>query len=90
MRPAATPARPWRVNADVPGPVVRRRFGLDPEAARPAVRRAVRAAIVSARGADRVVRVAWTVADLAGRDRPTRSDVGAALLHRDGGSLWAA
>jgi len=34
--------------------------------------------------------VAWTVADLAGRDRPTRADVGAALLHRDAGPSWAA
>ncbi len=31
---------------------------------------------VSARGADRIVRVAWTVADLAGRDRPILADVG--------------
>jgi magnesium chelatase family protein len=80
---------PWRVNADVPGPVVRRRFGLDPDAAAP-LDHAVSRGLVSARGADRVVRVAWTVADLAGRDRPSRSDVGAALAHRDSGSAWAA
>ena len=32
----------------------------------------------------------WTVADLAGRDRPSLSDVGRALLHREGGGQWAA
>jgi hypothetical protein len=30
------------------------------------------------------------VADLGGRDRPTRNDVGSALAHRDGGAAWAA
>ena len=86
MRYAGTP---WKVNADVPGPVIRRRFGLDADAAAP-LETALARGVVSARGADRVVRVAWTVADLAGRDRPTRTDVGAALLHRDGGAAWAA
>ena len=80
---------PWRLNADVPGPVVRRRFGLDSDAAAP-LEEALSRGAVSARGADRVVRVAWTVADLAGRDRPTRFDVGTALVHRDGGVSWAA
>jgi magnesium chelatase family protein len=80
---------PWRVNADVPGPVVRRDYGLSRDAAGP-LDAAVSRGVVSARGADRVVRVAWTVADLAGRERPTAADVGAALLHRDGGAAWAA
>ena len=80
---------PWTVNADVPGPVVRRQFGLDADAAGP-LDTAVSTGTVSARGADRIVRVAWTVADLAGRDRPSRADVGTALHHRDGGALWAA
>jgi magnesium chelatase family protein len=80
---------PWRVNADVPGPVVRRDFGLDRDAADP-LDRALSRGLISARGADRIVRVAWTLADLAGRDRPMRSDVGTALTHRDGGSQWAA
>jgi magnesium chelatase family protein len=80
---------PWRVNADVPGPVVRRHYGLDRDAADP-LDSALSRGLVSARGADRIVRVAWTVADLAGRDRPSRADVGAALLHRDGGAAWAA
>jgi magnesium chelatase family protein len=80
---------PWRVNADVPGPVVRRHYGLPADAAAP-LDAAVSRGQVSARGADRVVRVAWTVADLAGRDRPDLADVGRALLHREGGAQWAA
>ncbi|MBX6767610.1 MAG: hypothetical protein IRY90_10735, partial [Actinomadura rubrobrunea] len=36
----------------------------------------------SARGLDRVLRVAWTIADLAGRDQPSEDDVGGAL------ALW--
>ena len=80
---------PWKVNADVPGPVVRRRFGLDADARAP-LDLALSRGLVSARGADRVVRVAWTVADLARHDRPTLADVGSALLHRDAGTAWAA
>jgi magnesium chelatase family protein len=34
---------------------------------------------VSARGVDKVVRVAWTLADLAGKPRPTIDECGYAL-----------
>ena len=40
---------------------------------------------LSLRGVDRVLRMAWTIADLAGRTAPTVSDVGNALLLRTGG-----
>jgi magnesium chelatase family protein len=40
---------------------------------------------LSARGADRVLRVAWSVADLNGADRPGLAEVGRALTLRDGG-----
>jgi magnesium chelatase family protein len=69
--------------------VVRREFGLDADAAQP-LERAISRGDVSARGADRVVRVAWTLADLSGRDRPGVSDVTLALSHRDAGTTWAA
>ena len=46
---------------------------------------------LSARGFDRILRLAWTVADLAGRDRPDAADVGEALFFRMGqGESWAA
>ena len=34
---------------------------------------------ISARGADRVLRLSWTLADLAGQDRPAVAQVGYAL-----------
>jgi magnesium chelatase family protein len=39
---------------------------------------------LSARGHDRVIRVAWTIADLDGRDRPTAQDLAEALELREG------
>ena len=38
------------------------------------------------RGVDRVLRLAWTLADLAERDRPTLPDLGAALALRTRGA----
>ncbi|MYV99049.1 ATP-binding protein, partial [Streptomyces sp. SID3343] len=40
--------------------------------------------LLTARGLDRVLRVAWTIADLRGHDRPDRRDVDAALELRTG------
>ena len=36
------------------------------------------------RGYDRVLRLAWTMADLAGLDRPGRDEVGQALFLKRG------
>lgn len=40
--------------------------------------------LLTARGLDRVLRVAWTVADLAGHDRPLAPDIAQALQLRTG------
>lgn len=40
--------------------------------------------VLTARGLDRVLRVAWTVADLLGHDRPEATDVALALQLRTG------
>ena len=72
----------WQTNAEVPGPALRRHFRLP----RPAMRlldRGLETGFVSARGADRCLRIAWTLADLAEKDRPDGDDVGAALEFRD-------
>jgi magnesium chelatase family protein len=45
---------------------------------------AVASGRISARGADRAVRVAWSIADLAGADRPGLAHVGRALTLREG------
>lgn len=75
----------WSLNSHVPGPVMRRRYPVEAEAQALLARDVTG---MSARGADRVLRVAWTVADLRGHDRPDVSDVAAALMHRDGNGSW--
>jgi magnesium chelatase family protein len=72
----------WATNAEVPGPVLRTRFALPAGVVRP-LDSALRAGEITARGADRALRVAWTLADLAGRDRPGRELVETALFFRD-------
>lgn len=72
----------WRSNAEVPGPVLRGEFAL-PAASTAVLDRALRAGAITARGADRCLRVAWTLADLAGAERPSGEHVTAALEFRD-------
>jgi magnesium chelatase family protein len=66
------------VNSQVPGRLLRERWAVP----RPALRLAERAlerGALSVRGFDRVVRVAWTLADLAGRTVPGSDEVAEAL-----------
>jgi magnesium chelatase family protein len=72
----------WNTNAEVPGPVLRRRFRLPRTVTEP-IEAALYRGLVTARGADRTLRLAWTVADLAGRDRPLAEDVAVAMGLRD-------
>ena len=69
---------PWRLNAEIPGSELRRAFRPSPGALAP-LERAMDLGLVSARGVDRVIRVAWTLADLAGIARPTVSETSYAL-----------
>ena len=69
---------PWRLNAEVPGIVLRRCFPPATGALKP-LERAIELGQVSVRGADKVVRVAWSLADLAARDQPGRSEIAFAL-----------
>ena len=48
---------------------------------------AVTRGLLSARGVDKVVRLAWTIGDLAGVDRPTRDHLHTALAMRRGEQL---
>jgi magnesium chelatase family protein len=77
---------PWRVNADVPGPVLRERWPLTDGATR-ALDELVQAGRLTRRGATRVHRLAWTVADLAARQRPDQPDLETALALRTGQPL---
>ncbi|MFJ2279148.1 YifB family Mg chelatase-like AAA ATPase [Streptomyces sp. NPDC087866] len=74
---------PWTTNSEVPGHELRTRLAAAPGALMPAERDMERG-LLTARGLDRVLRVAWTVADLRGAARPDASDVVAALELRSG------
>ena len=73
----------WMVNGDVPGPVLRRRWPITAQVLRP-VSHAADQGRLSTRGIDRVLRVAWTLADLAAVDRPGSEHVEEALEFRLG------
>ncbi|MDT0167010.1 YifB family Mg chelatase-like AAA ATPase [Actinotalea sp. AC32] len=76
---------PWTTNAEVPGSWLRARPGAPTHV----LDRALDEGRLSLRGVDRVLRVAWTLADLAGRDVPGSDDVGQALLLRTRGQVAA-
>ena len=70
---------PWRLSAEVPGTWLRsseRRLAVTDTVP---VDRALETGALTMRGYDRVLRVAWTLADLDGVDRPERSHVARAL-----------
>jgi magnesium chelatase family protein len=69
---------PWRLNAQIPGSELRRRYAPVAGALAP-LERAMDLGRISARGADRVIRLSWTLADLAALPRPGAAEVGYAL-----------
>ncbi|MBN1174548.1 MAG: ATP-binding protein, partial [Micromonosporaceae bacterium] len=71
-------------NATVPSPVLRDAQHRLPRATLHAAARAVDLGQLSARGYERVVRLAWTIADLDGRGHPDAGDVAEALDLRRG------
>ncbi|MDX6331022.1 MAG: magnesium chelatase family protein [Streptomycetaceae bacterium] len=73
----------WRTNSDVPGHELRTRWPVTPDALR-AAEGDMERGLLTARGLDRVLRVAWTLADLAGRDRPDTADMMRSLGLRTG------
>ncbi|BDZ56176.1 YifB family Mg chelatase-like AAA ATPase [Agromyces marinus] len=76
---------PWRTNAEMPGPWLRGEGGLHPGSrATASLDHALERGRVTMRGYDRVLKVAWTVADLEGASRPTSQHVGQALALRTG------
>lgn len=74
----------WRTNGDVPGPALRKHLPV-PEGSE-LLDAAVARGRLSARGVDKVLRLSWTIADLAGADRPTRDHLHTALAMRRGES----
>lgn len=76
-------ATPWRRNADVPGTWLRGPAAPSPAVLSP-LDAALRRGALTLRGYDRLLRVAWTVADIAGHERLQPDDVGRALYLRRG------
>ncbi|MGV9773182.1 YifB family Mg chelatase-like AAA ATPase [Streptosporangium sp. NPDC003464] len=70
--------RPWRCNAEMPTRALHAEYRPRPEAMSPLLR-CLDSGELSARGLDRVLRVAWTLADLGGRDRPEVEETNTAL-----------
>lgn len=68
---------PWPSNASIPTGELRRRFL--PDAGGAELLRDLERRSLNLRGPDRILRVAWTVADLGGVDRPGRDEVGQAI-----------
>jgi magnesium chelatase family protein len=66
------------LNAHVPGRLLRERWPI-PRAALTLLERALERGAISVRGFDRVLRVAWTLSDLAGRTVPGADEVAEAL-----------
>ena len=69
---------PWRLNGEVPGSELRRTWPPAPGSLA-VLERSMERGLVTARGVVKVIRVAWTLADLAGRARPSSDDCDAAL-----------
>jgi magnesium chelatase family protein len=72
---------PWRLNAQAPGPMLREQWPLT-DGAMLRLDSEVHAGRLTRRGAVRVHRVAWTVADLTGTTRPDVEELDVALRLR--------
>ncbi|RRD03933.1 ATP-binding protein [Arachnia propionica] len=75
-------ATPWRTNGEVPGPHLRRELPL-PDDISP-LEKALARGQLSARGVDKVLRLAWTVSDLAREDRISTNSLRIAMSMRLG------
>ncbi|MBO4161504.1 MULTISPECIES: YifB family Mg chelatase-like AAA ATPase [Micromonospora] len=73
-----------RLNAEVPGPLLRRPPWRLAAQATAELRGRLDRGSLSARGFDRIIRLAWTIADLDGRPRPDLEDVREATGLRTG------
>ncbi|GGO70618.1 YifB family Mg chelatase-like AAA ATPase [Nonomuraea cavernae] len=74
-------ATPWRTNAEIPSAALHADLRPSTQAMRP-LTACLDSGALSARGLDRVLRVAWTLADLAGHDQPRQDETSTAL------ALW--
>ncbi len=80
----------WLTNAEVPGPVLRSRRWRPERAAWTLLDEELERGALSARGCDRVLKLAWTLADLAGRTSPGPAEVAEAIGLRTGRGMAMA
>ncbi|QOC93065.1 YifB family Mg chelatase-like AAA ATPase [Micromonospora craniellae] len=73
-----------RLNSEIPGPYLRRPPWRLPNPVTADLRARLDSGSLSARGFDRVIRLAWTIADLDGRVRPDHKDIAEAITLRTG------
>lgn len=81
--------RAWRLNGAIPGPVLSADFALTAPG-RTLLETQLAAGSLTRRGVTRVHRLAWTVADLRGIERPGEDEVDVALRLRTGQPLPVA
>jgi len=79
---------PWRTNGEVAGPWLRSQLPL-PKDLTP-LERALNRGLLSARGVDKVLRLAWTIADLAEEDQISAASLRVAMQLRQGAFQEAA
>ncbi len=79
---------PWATNGEVAGPYLRKQLPLPTDLGLLNV--ALERGALSLRGVDKVLRVAWTLADLAGHDRMGAQELRVALRLRQGDQQQAA
>jgi magnesium chelatase family protein len=77
----------WSVNGRAPGAALRRAPWRPGASTTADLDRALDRGLLTLRGYDRVLRLAWSVADLAGRTTPSRADIGLALALRQQGEV---
>ena len=80
---------PWTRNGEVPPSELRRRWPLATEVLAP-LGAALDDGMLTARGFGRVLRVAWTLADLLDAGQPSRELIAMALGWRQGNDRWLA
>lgn len=74
---------PWTTNGEVSGSYLRRQLRL-PKQTTASLDAALDRNLLSMRGYDRCLRVAWSIADLKGHDLPTKEDLSIAIYLRGG------
>lgn len=79
----------FRLNSEVPGPVLRGRLGIGAKALKD-LDRLLLAGKTSMRGYDRCLRLAWTIADLEGLSKPDLDQVRIAVSLRGNDNLIGA